>query len=754
MKQARRGALLFTNVRPPLGVAGRCQVSKQLTSTCFQGCSKTFRSGNKGRLYTSGARITKAANDVDVIFSGAGRVVGYLCKEGLLERAIATFKNNPDSGGAAILIKTITNEKLPLETESKGHNERLRQAVDIFDWLRLSNSTTTTIDVYRALLTACRRFGAHDAAFALLDCMDEDRILPDEVCFGVLTAASCDGGGTREDALRLLEKWRARQLDRAALVSERAPSIFAVQLIKAFTLRHSDFSSAFAVLDVLEETTGQIPSMKVYGAMAFALQSQGQHTEVLKIWERMSKKKLLPDGMMLGCLCLACSVTDNAQEAQGLVNLVRQHRLPLTPLDAAQLMKALCSTEYPMLTEALSLFDFTKSRGIPLTTRAYASLLKACADLSSLEDGIRIHHDFLHAAAVRDRNNEGNDWHVNTAIINMYAKCSSLADAQTAFDAAWKTQQEKKQDDNGIWNAMLLAFSLTGLGTEALAFFGRMQQAMVKPDDTTFINLLNACSHGCLADDSLALLSAMEPKYGIPPTLAHVTCVVDALGRVGRLEEAERKAEGVGQPDVVLWTSLLGACRLHKDVERAERIFPKALALEPKNTSLHVLMANIYAAAGRKKDLAHVRQNIKEHHLHKIPGRSWLSIQGEVHAFVAGDTSHPQIARIHAYSRELHEKMKEMGYTPDLDVVLHDETDEWKEKHLCTHSERLAIVCGLLNLPPSQPIRVLKNLRVCPDCHAATKSIAAVSQRTIILRDASRFHHFTPDGKCSCNDKY
>ena len=172
----------------------------------------------------------------------------------------------------------------------------------------------------------------------------------------------------------------------AALLSESAPSIFAVQLIKAFTLRHSDFSSAFAVLDVLEETAGRTPSMKVYGATAFALQSQGKYAEVLKIWERMgkSKKTMLPDEMILGCLSLACSETGNAQEAQGLVNLVRQHHLPLTPLDGAQLVKALCSPEYPMLNEALSLFDFMKSRSIPLTARAYASLLTACADLSSL----------------------------------------------------------------------------------------------------------------------------------------------------------------------------------------------------------------------------------------------------------------------------------------------------------------------------------------------------------------------------------
>ena len=110
---------------------------------------------------------------------------------------------------------------------------------------------------------------------------------------------------------------------------------------------------------------------------------------------------------------------------------------------------------------------------------------------------------------------------MDTAIINMYAKCSNLAGAQTAFDAAWKTQQEKKQDDDGIWNAMLLAFGLTGLGTDALAFFARMQQAKVKPDSITFINLLNACSHRGLADDALALLSAMEPQYGVSPTLAH-----------------------------------------------------------------------------------------------------------------------------------------------------------------------------------------------------------------------------------------
>ncbi|KAM0024283.1 putative DYW domain-containing protein [Helianthus debilis subsp. tardiflorus] len=135
----------------------------------------------------------------------------------------------------------------------------------------------------------------------------------------------------------------------------------------------------------------------------------------------------------------------------------------------------------------------------------------------------------------------------------------------------------------------------------------------------------------------------------------------------------------------------------------------------------------------------------------KEPGCSWIEFNDEVHKFVSGDFSHPQSEQLHRFLETLSERQKQKGYAPDTACVFHNVNEEEKETLLCGHSERLAIAFGLLNLPPGVPIRVAKNLRVCNDCHSATKFISKVVEREIIVRDVRRFHYFK-DGKCSCGD--
>ncbi|KAK9938770.1 hypothetical protein M0R45_015491 [Rubus argutus] len=116
-----------------------------------------------------------------------------------------------------------------------------------------------------------------------------------------------------------------------------------------------------------------------------------------------------------------------------------------------------------------------------------------------------------------------------------------------------------------------------------------------------------------------------------------------------------------------------------------------------------------------------------------------------------GDISHPQLDKIYSMIRELRTKMKLAGYKPKTDLVLHNMDEEEKEDALSVHSEKLAIAFGLISTSPGTTIRIVKNLRVCNDCHEATKIISKIVEREIIVRDRSRFHHFKY-GKCSCND--
>ncbi|KAJ4896534.1 hypothetical protein Rs2_23328 [Raphanus sativus] len=101
--------------------------------------------------------------------------------------------------------------------------------------------------------------------------------------------------------------------------------------------------------------------------------------------------------------------------------------------------------------------------------------------------------------------------------------------------------------------------------------------------------------------------------------------------------------------------------------------------------------------------------------------------------------------------KSLGEEVRNAGYVPETKYVLHDIDEEAKEKALMHHSERLAIAFGLINTPPGTTIRVMKNLRICGDCHNFIKILSSIEDREFIVRDNKRFHHFR-DGSCSCRD--
>ena len=135
----------------------------------------------------------------------------------------------------------------------------------------------------------------------------------------------------------------------------------------------------------------------------------------------------------------------------------------------------------------------------------------------------------------------------------------------------------------------------------------------------------------------------------------------------------------------------------------------------------------------------------------KILGMSWIEDDGKIHYFKVGDKTHSMTTEIRKEMDNLTREIKKAGYVAQTSLALHDLSEEEKEAHLCEHSERIAIAFGMIRKPPTEPIRIFKNLRVCVDCHQATALISKVRNREIIVRDANRFHHFK-NGKCSCNE--
>ncbi|GAV59525.1 PPR domain-containing protein/PPR_2 domain-containing protein/DYW_deaminase domain-containing protein [Cephalotus follicularis] len=334
---------------------------------------------------------------------------------------------------------------------------------------------------------------------------------------------------------------------------------------------------------------------------------------------------------------------------------------------------------------------------------------------------------------------------VGTSIIDMYCKCGRVEMARKAFDGM-------KDKNVRSWTAMIAGYGMHGQAREALEVFYKMIRTGVRPNYITFVSVLALCGHAGLLQEACHWFNAMNCEYNIEPGIEHYGCMVDLLGRSGHLIEAYNLIRGMKvKTDFIIWGSLLGACRIHKNVELGEISARKLFELDPNNCGYYVLLSSIYADAGRWEDVKGLRILMENRGLVKPPGFSLVELKGKVHVFFVGDSEHPQHDKIYEYLQELNVKLQEAGYVPNMTSILHDVEEEEKEMTLRVHSEKLAVAFGIMNSVPSTTIQVIKNLRVCGDCHAYIKLISKIVDRQIVVRDSKRFHHFR-DGLCSCGD--
>ncbi|XP_021278982.1 pentatricopeptide repeat-containing protein At2g29760, chloroplastic [Herrania umbratica] len=364
------------------------------------------------------------------------------------------------------------------------------------------------------------------------------------------------------------------------------------------------------------------------------------------------------------------------------------------------------------------------------------STLSACAQLGAMDIGRGIH------AYIKEQGIQLN-CHLTTSLIDMYSKCGDVNKALEAFYSV-------ERRDVFVWSAMIAGLAMHGHGRDAIDLFSRMQETTIKPNSVTFTNVLCACSHAGLVKEGKTFLNQMEPVYGIPPEVQHYSCMVDILGRAGLLEEAIEFIEKMPiVPSDSVWGAVLGACQIHGNVELAEKACSRLLELDPGNHGAYVLLSNVYAKTGKWDSVSRLRKHMRVTGLKKEQGCSTIEVNGVVHEFLAGDNRHPLSKEIYSKLDEILVRLKSDGYVPKKSHLLQlIEEDDLQEHALNLHSEKLAIAFGLLYMEASQPIRIIKNLRVCGDCHSAAKLVSRLYNRELILRDRYRFHHFS-GGHCS-----
>lgn len=263
----------------------------------------------------------------------------------------------------------------------------------------------------------------------------------------------------------------------------------------------------------------------------------------------------------------------------------------------------------------------------------YSSALTACAGIASLPQGKQVH-----AHLIRTRLYE--DIGVDNALVNMYSKCGSIIYAYTVF-------KQKNYHNVVSWNSIITGFANHGLGKKSLELFEQMIDGGTKPDSVTFIGLLTACNHAGLVDEGIACFNSLNEIYGISPNSEHLSCLIDLLGRAGRLKEAELYLEKYAHTsDPVILGCLLSACRLHGDVELGNRLGKLLLEAQPTTTSPYVLLSNLCASDAMWGNVADVRKMLKVSGLKKEPGHSLIEVEGIMEKFTVGKFSHSRISEI------------------------------------------------------------------------------------------------------------
>ncbi|XP_071702716.1 pentatricopeptide repeat-containing protein At3g49710 [Rutidosis leptorrhynchoides] len=392
--------------------------------------------------------------------------------------------------------------------------------------------------------------------------------------------------------------------------------------------------------------------------------------------------------------------------------------------------------------EAITCFINMQREGYCPDDCTFVCVISASSNLSSPNQGKQIHCLALKSDIPSNRIS------VNNALITMYSKCGNLKDARQVFD-------NMPEHNTVTLNSLITGYAQHGLQTEALDLFKHMLEANISPTRITFVSILSACAHTGKVEEGRKYFNLMTENYGIQPDEEHFACMIDLFGRAGKLDEAERFIENMPfNPGTVGWGSLLGACRTHGNLELAVKAANQCLLLDPSNAAPYVILAHMYAKDNKWDEVAMIRKSMRNNGAKKNPGCSWIEINKKVHVFVAEDSSHPMLNEIARFWEELVKKMKRAGYVPDVKWALvrdHDIMEDEKETSLGRHSEKLAVVFGLLSTKDGQPLYVVKNLRICGDCHNAIKIISSLTRREITVRDARRFHCFK-DGQCSCGD--
>lgn len=316
--------------------------------------------------------------------------------------------------------------------------------------------------------------------------------------------------------------------------------------------------------------------------------------------------------------------------------------------------------------DAQNLFSHMLEMGVKPDNFTYATILDTCANLATAGLGKQIHAQII-------KLDLQSDVYISSTLVDMYSKCGNMQDSRLMFE---KTQKR----DFVTWNAMICSYAHHGHAEGALKMFENMMLEKVMPNHATFVSVLRVCAHMGLAEKGMQYFKSMS-DYGLDPQLEHYSCMVDIIGRSGKLDKAlELILQMPYEADAVIWRTLLSICKIHGNVDVAEIAASALVRLDAQDSAAYILLSNIYANAGMWDKVSDMRKIMRYNKLKKEPGCSWVEIKDEVHAFLVGEKAHPRCREIYEKLGLLINEMKYAGYVPDSDFLLDEEVEEHEQQ--------------------------------------------------------------------------
>ncbi|KAL4361029.1 hypothetical protein GQ457_04G034700 [Hibiscus cannabinus] len=379
-------------------------------------------------------------------------------------------------------------------------------------------------------------------------------------------------------------------------------------------------------------------SKESWNVMVHGYSKTGQEAKAIELFRKMQQLGIEVDSNILVSIIFSCSqlgairigrslhcrivksyMADNNSVANSLIDMygksgnltIARRIFNQTQRDVITWNTMMSAyTRSGQFSEAMVLFDQMLLGNLTPNLATLLTVLSACSHLASWERGERIH------CFIKDGGYEICQ-SLATALIDMYAKCGQIEKSRELFISM-------KEKDVVSWNVMISGYAMHGDAKSALQIFQQMEESDAKPNDLTFLSLLNACAHAGLVEEGKFLFSRMK-HYSVMPNLKHYACMTDLLGRSGNLQEAETLVMSMPiSPDGGVWGALLSACVVHNESEMAIRIAKRVIDSDPENDGYYILISNMYSSMGWWEEAERTREMMKERGVGKKAG--WSAI--------------------------------------------------------------------------------------------------------------------------------